>query len=187
MHLQGWPYSSKNKNWQESHIWTYVIKNKGSITQMVFGIVLKNTLFTKSPIFNQFLYLGFTRSDNSSAQWHKMPITLRDFNIPSNKDHINTKLMQDTLNLFHLFQNVTLQRHKAGNTLDWILITNESLKENPISDIANQDFLSVHCILKFKTALPRSPTESSTITNWSLDRIDLEKSMCVSNRISKPS
>ena len=73
------------------------------------------------------------------------------FNIPKNKeDHMDTKLMQDVLNLFDIFQNVTLQTHKAGNILDWIITTNESHKENPISGIAKQDFISDHCIFKFK-------------------------------------
>ena len=63
---------------------------------------------------------------------------------------MDIKLMQDTLNLFHLFQNVTLQTHKAGNILDWILTTKESHKENLISDTTNKDFLSDHCITKFK-------------------------------------
>ena len=73
--------------------------------------------------------------------------------------------MQDTLNLFDLFQNVTLQTHKAGNILDWILTTYESHKENLISDIANQDLLSDHCIIKFKIALPRPPTGRITINH----------------------
>ena len=60
---------------------------------------------------------------------------LRDFNIPWNKeDHMETKLMQDTLNLYDLFQNLTFQTHKAGNILDWILTTNESDKDSLISD-----------------------------------------------------
>ena len=64
-------------------------------------------------------------------------IILGDFNIPWNKeDHIDITLMQDTLNLFDLFQN--------GNILYWILTTNESHKENLISHVANQDFLSDH-------------------------------------------
>ena len=90
----------------------------------------------------------------------KTPTKLGDVNIPQNKeDHMDTKLMQDTINLFYLFQNVTFQTHKAGNILDWILTTIESHKENLISDITNQDFLSDHCIIKFKTALLRPATE----------------------------
>ena len=79
------------------------------------------------------------------------------------------------LNLFDLFQNVTLITHKAGKILDSILTTKESYKENLISDIANQDFLSDHCIIKLKIALPRPPTEIITITHRNLDRIDLDK------------
>ena len=88
---------------------------------------------------------------------------------------MDTKLIQDTLNLFDLFQNVTLQSHKAGNILDWILATNESHRENLISHIANQDFLSDQCIIKFKITLPKPPTERITITHRNLYRIDLDK------------
>ena len=78
-------------------------------------------------------------------------IILGDFSIPWNKEnYMDTKKMQDTVNLFDQFQNVTLQTHKAGNLLDWISTTNESHKENLISDKANQDILSDHCIIKFK-------------------------------------
>ena len=53
---------------------------------------------------------------------------------------MNTKLVHGTLNLFDLFQIVTLKTHKVGNILDLILTTNESHKENLISDIVNLDF-----------------------------------------------
>ena len=72
---------------------------------------------------------------------------------------MDTKLMHDTLNLFDLVQNVTHQTHKAENILDWIITTNELRKENLMSCIANQDFLSDHSIIKFKSALPRPLTE----------------------------
>ena len=81
-----------------------------------------------------------------------------DFNIPWNKeDHMDTKLMQDTLNLFDLFQNVTIQTQIAGKILDWILTTYESHKETLISEIASQDILSNHCIIKFKIVLLDHP------------------------------
>ena len=59
------------------------------------------------------------------------------------------------LNLFDLYQTVTLQTHKAVNILDWILTANKSHKGNLISDMGNQNFLSDHCIIKFKISLPR--------------------------------
>ena len=91
---------------------------------------------------------------------HTQTIMLGDFNIPWNKeDCIDTKLMHDALNVFDLFQNVSLQTHKVGNILDWILAVNELHKENLIPDIANKDFLSDHCIIKFKAALPRPHKE----------------------------
>ena len=100
----------------------------------------------------------------------KKPIKLGDFNIPWKKeDHMDTKLMQDTLNLFDLFQNVTLQTHNAETMLDWILVTYELHTENLISDIANQYLLSNHSIIKFKIALPRPPTERITINHRNCD------------------
>ena len=41
--------------------------------------------------------------------------------------------------------------------------------------MANQYFLSDHCIIKFKTGIPTSSTEGITITHRNLDRIDLNK------------
>ena len=87
---------------------------------------------------------------------------------------MDTKLMQDTLNLFHLFQNVVLQTHKAGNILDCILTMNDSHKENLISDISNEDSFSDHYIIKFKTVLPRPPIERITITHRNHNKIDLD-------------
>ena len=49
-----------------------------------------------------------------------------------------------------------------------------------VSDIDYQvfllpDFLLDHCIIKFKIALPRPPTESITITHRNLDRIHIDR------------
>ena len=86
---------------------------------------------------------------------------------------MDSKLTQETLNLVDPFQNVTLQTQSWKHTvLD--LNKNESHKENLVSDISNEGFLSYHCIIKFQTALPSPPTERITITYRNLGRIDLD-------------
>ena len=149
MHLQGWPYSRKNKKTNKSATFELLsLKIKIEWHIQPLALIYRTPYSQHHQFSNNSFIEDFPDLITTLHNDIQKTIILWDFNIPWNKeDHMDTKLMQDTLNLFDLLQNVNCQTHIAGNILDWILTTNKSHKQSLISDIANQDFLLDHCFI----------------------------------------
>ena len=83
-------------------------------------------------------------------------IILGDINKPWNKpNHIDTISMTMTLDLLGLTQLVNFQRHKIGDTTDWIICKNPTRIQN----LNQHDFISDLCIIAWEQLTIKATAE----------------------------
>ena len=75
--------------------------------------------------------------------------------------------------MYDLHQHINIQRHKLGNTLDWLI----SSSPETIQDITSKDFLSDHSIIKWKFQISQKITEKMQTTRRDLSEVNEESFM----------
>ena len=97
-----------------------------------------------------------------------------DFHIPWNKpEHPDTTSMQEILDMYDLDQHISIQTHKLGNTLNWLI----GNSPDTIQDITSKDFLLDHSIIEGTLQINQKVTEKMQTTRRDLSKINEESFM----------
>ena len=114
--------------------------------------------------FNNFLEL-FAPNDNIYI--------FGDFNIHFEKsDDPSTRKFKDLLDELNLQQTIAVPTHKAGHTLD-LLLMRDSLSESPVPSVLDMA-LSDHFLIQFNLPYHRTKPETKVINTRNIKSIDID-------------
>ena len=142
------------------------IKSKTNI----FSLIDRPPSSTKNEIPIRVFLDEFTEHITTILQQHDDPIILGDINIPWNRaDNMDRESLVEIMSLYNLKQNVNIQTHKQGNTLDWIMSKENS---TTISEINEGDYFSDHCVITWTHRVEKQPMEKIVHTSRDLESIN---------------
>ena len=97
-------------------------------------------------------------------------IILGDINITWNKeDNIGKESLLEIMDLYKIKQHVLIKTHKQGNTLDWIILKNNS---TTILRIQEGDYLSDHCTITWTHRVEKLQMQKINPTSRNLKSIN---------------